>query len=79
MEAITMSDQIVQMCCDGETVTINRVGKFGLSTALIVEEGCKKGKHQRRNILSLFAAASIMFDGLWRRRRLAPHEGYRRT
>lgn len=41
-----MSDQIVRMCCDGKTFTINRVGKFGLSNALIVEEGCKKGKHQ---------------------------------
>lgn len=69
-----MSDQIVRMCCDGETFTINRVGKFGLSSALIVEEGIK-----RRNILSLFTAASIMFDGLWRRRRLIPHEGFQRT
>jgi hypothetical protein len=34
------------MCCDGETFTVNRVGHFGPSSALIVEEGCKEGKHQ---------------------------------
>jgi hypothetical protein len=34
------------MCFDGETSTTNRVSKFGLSSALIVGEGYKKGKHQ---------------------------------